>query len=98
MSNVIGFLERIGQDAALRHAPDSDVELALVRAQIDPELRAAILCKDQARIEVLLGAQTNVCCGLETPKHDEEEEEDEPKKDDDEISARSSVRGIAAAA
>jgi hypothetical protein len=94
MSNVIGFLETMGQDAGLRNATNNDLALALTRAQIDPELQAAILGKDQARIEALLGATTNVCCVL-MPKDDEEEE---PEKDDDEVSAQASVRGIASAA
>jgi hypothetical protein len=97
MSNVIGFLETMGQDAALRHATQNDVELALTRAQIDPELQAAILGKDQAQIEALLGASTNVCCAI-APGKDDEEEDEEPLRDDDEITAQSAVHGIASAA
>lgn len=98
MSNVIGFLEKMGQDAVLRHATQDDMALALTRAQIDPELQAAILGKDQARIEALLGATTSVCCALFPEKQDEDNSEDEPLKDDDEISAQAVVRGVASAA
>ena len=63
MSNVIAFLERMGQDAQLRHASQNDVGLELARTQIDSELRAAILAKDQQQLEALLGAG-NVCCAL----------------------------------
>jgi hypothetical protein len=63
MSNVIAFLERMGQDAQLRHASQNDVEFELVRAQIDPELQAAILAKDQQQLETLLGGG-GVCCLL----------------------------------
>ncbi len=84
MSNVIGFLEKMGQDAALRHATQNDVELALARAQINPELQAAILGKNSAHIETLLDAKSNVCANLFPGKEDE----DEPSKDNDEIRAQ----------
>src|SRR5882757_4690768 len=64
MSNVISFLESVGQDAALRHATKEELELALNKAQIDPALQTAILEKDQRQIEALLGAASNVCCGV----------------------------------
>lgn len=96
MSNVIGFLERMGQDASLRHAAQDELELALTCAQIDPALQAAIMDKDQAQIEALLGATTNVCCVLFPEKEDEEEQE--PSKEDEEISMHAAARGIASAA
>ena len=43
MSNVIDFLERLGQDSGLRHAPEAVLERALSEAHMIPELRAAIL-------------------------------------------------------
>ena len=98
MSNVIAFLETMGQDAALRHATQNDVELALTRAQVDLDLQAAILGKDQAQIEALLGTATNVCCAVFPAKEDEDEDEENPSKDDDEITAQIAVRGIASAA
>lgn len=86
MSNVIGFLERMGQEAQLRHAGNEEIENALVRAEIDPELQAAIRNRDQAQLEALLGARTNVVCGIMPGKEeDDEEDEDSPDKDDDEI-------------
>jgi len=83
MSNVIDFLESLGQDAKLRHASRDEMERALLNAQIDPELRAAILDADQARLEALLGARANVCCMIHAPEDDEDEPaEDEPDNDD----------------
>ena len=61
MSNVIDFLQRLGQDADLRHAPRMELELALAEAGIDPALREALLGSDQRKLEDLLGANTNVC-------------------------------------
>lgn len=61
MLNVIDFLERMGKNAHLRHASRKDLGLAMVDAQFDSELQAAILAGDQRRLEVLLGVN-NVCC------------------------------------
>ena len=63
MSNVIDFLEMIGQNAQLRHASRDAMEVAMANSQIAPELQAAILSKDQQQLEAVLGA-SNVCCML----------------------------------
>jgi hypothetical protein len=86
MSNVIDFLECLGKDAQLRHASDPELEQALIRAQIDPAVREAILLRDQRRLESLLGATANVCCAIYAPvredEPEEEEEGDENQQDD----------------
>jgi hypothetical protein len=85
MSNVIDFLERMGRDAQLRHASKRDVELGLTCAQIDPDLRIAILAKDQSLLEALLGQETRCC--MQMPGKEDEDEEESPSRDGDEISA-----------
>jgi len=85
MSNVIDFLERLGKDAHLRRASDPELEQALIRAQIDPAVREAILLRDQRRLESLLGANANVCCVVYAPMQEEgDEAEDEKRRDDGE--------------
>jgi len=79
MSNVIELLERLGQDAQLRHASDNELEQTLIGAQIDPAIREAILRRDQHQLESLLGANPNVCCMIFSPL---EEEDDESKEED----------------
>lgn len=75
MTDVIDFLEQMGQDAQLRHGSQDEVELALTSAEIAPELQAAILANNQARLEALLGQ--NPLCGMLFPgKEDEQEDED----------------------
>ena len=56
---------------------------ALLNAQIDPDVQAALLDSDQSRLEALLGATTNVCCMVHAPEDDEETPEDEPAEEDD---------------
>lgn len=97
MSNVIDFLEVLGQDASLRHASSAELEQALTGVGIDQELRLAILAGNQRQLEALLGAATNVCCGLhpaEEEDDDEETEEDDGEDDDteqDEVKSQSAL-------
>ena len=84
MSNVIDFLQRLGQDADLRHAPSTALEVALAEADIDPALREALLGADQRKLETLLGADTNVCAMISPGKKEDDEDEDEDDFEDDE--------------
>lgn len=105
MSNVVDFLERMGQDAQLRHAASDEVERALANTGIDPVMRAAIFSEDQRHLEALLGASTNVCC-MVRPADDEESEEDDDQdeqndddgggEEDDELTSRRSSLSHAA--
>ncbi|EIM03928.1 MULTISPECIES: hypothetical protein [Rhodanobacter] len=88
MFDVIDFLERVGQDAQLRHASRDEVGSALSNAEIDPELRVAILARDKEGLQALLG-QDPFCCLISPAKPGEEQEEcdgsceeGEEKKDD----------------
>jgi hypothetical protein len=75
MSNVIDFLEKLGQDSHLRHATSTEVDQALLRTGIEPALRAAILGSDRRMLETLLGATHNTFCGINVPEDQEDEEE-----------------------
>jgi len=86
--DVIDFLESMGQDAQLRHASQDEMGRALASAEIDPELRVAILAKDEQELQALLG-QVPFCCLINPAKPGEEQEEcdgnckeGEEKKDD----------------
>ena len=95
MSNVIDFLEKIGRDAQWRNAPQSEMEIALENAHINPELQAAILAGDRQKLETLLG-QVNVCCMEGPGKSDEDEDtEDAPSQDGEEVSSQSVLQVVA---
>jgi len=107
MSNIVDFLERLGRDAQLRYAASAEVEEALLRAQIAPALRAALLAEDSRRLEALLGVKANVCCMVHVPDDDDDDDEDEEDDDQDDsdddqeddkpTSRRSVFRRVAAA-
>jgi hypothetical protein len=80
MTDAIDFLEQLGRNAHLRHAPAAELERMLVTSGIAPELRSALLANDAPRLGELLGAQPTLCCLIVKPdpaKPDEDEEEDE---------------------
>lgn len=74
MFDVINFLETVGQDAQWRHASRDEVELALSDAEVDPQLRVAILARDGQELQALLG-QTPFCCLINPARPDGEQEE-----------------------
>jgi hypothetical protein len=85
MTDVIEFLEQLGRNARLRHAPAAEVERALAATAIDPELRSALLAADTLRLGELLGAQPTICCLIEKPDQEEDEEEEEEEEDDEAV-------------
>jgi hypothetical protein len=81
MFDVIDFLENVGQDAQWRHAGPEALAVALIEAQIAPELRAAIIAKDGERLGALLG-QVPFCCYINPGKEDDDEDEGEDESED----------------
>lgn len=55
MSDVIDFLERMGQDAQLRYASQDTIVTALADLQIEPQQSSAVLASDPERLRSLLG-------------------------------------------
>lgn len=80
MSDVIDFLERMGQDASLRHGSVDEMELALANAQLEPELQSAILADDLSQLHALLGRSP--LYSMQVPA-EEDEEEGEGEGDED---------------
>lgn len=74
MFDVIDFLESVGQDAQWRYAEPRALKAAMTGVQIDPELRVAILARDEKGLQELLG-QDPFCCLISPGKSDEDQEE-----------------------
>jgi hypothetical protein len=73
MADIIEFLERMGRDAQLRHAPDAVLEQAMRAAQLSASARAALMGGDRADLEAVIGREGNVCCLIHTPEPGGEE-------------------------
>lgn len=86
MSVIIQLLEKMGQSSELRYADKE--QLAKLMADTDPALIAAVSAGDQQAIETLLGARTNVVCGVhpaQEPQEDEPEQQPEEAPDKDKV-------------
>ena len=81
MADTIDFLERLGQDARLRHATDDEIRAALADAGIDPAVGEAVVTGDQRALATGLAARTNVCCLIWAPLRPQEEEEKDAPQD-----------------
>jgi hypothetical protein len=55
MPSVVDVLERMGSEARWRRASQDDVEATLVDAGVEAPMRAAILAKNVAEVQTLLG-------------------------------------------
>jgi hypothetical protein len=97
MSDVVEFLERMGQDAQLSRASDSEFEHVVASTGLDSILQNAILSKDSSTLEALLGIAVH--CAMLAPAEEQEEQEDEdggetPEREDETSRAALSAVGL----
>ncbi len=89
MATVLGLLERIGSDPALRHADDASLRQFLAPLDLDPAIAAALIARDQPELVRLLGARSNVICGLFPAEDAPQEEGDvEPQQEEGDTPTR----------
>jgi hypothetical protein len=96
MSDVIDVLERMGRDSHWSFAPSNEIEQALLVAQIDQDLRNAIVAGNQQELEALLG-QKPLCAMLQPGEEDDEEDDDEqenPSREGDHETTLQSVNVV----
>lgn len=79
MSDIIDFLERVGQDSNLRHASRAQLERAASEVHMSPEVRAALADRDQHLLATLLGTG-NVCCLINVPVGGDDEQADDKRR------------------
>jgi RimJ/RimL family protein N-acetyltransferase len=71
MSNVIGFLENVGRNAALRHAERTHLLQAMQNEDISSTVQDALLNTSRTDIDALLGVRDTLYCSnfpVKTPK------------------------------
>ena len=85
MSKIINLLERMGQNAVFRYADADAEQLARLMADTDPAIIEAVLSHDQNALEKMLGARTNVICGIHPADQPDQPEQDEPEEDSEKI-------------
>lgn len=83
MKSAIKFLEELGKNADLR-LDRVDFESLLNNDDFDPEIKEAILSKNQQSLEMLLNARTKIVCLL-VPAEDDEGGDDQGDDNSQEI-------------
>jgi hypothetical protein len=83
VSHVIDFLERLGEDAHLRHAQGDELARALAEAGVDVHAGALILRDDRRALRDLLGAMPDMVCGIAVPQDDDDKEDEDEEEEDD---------------
>jgi hypothetical protein len=68
MSNIIGFLEQAGRDAALRHATREQLLQRMHSQSIEPNLQDALLHQPRATLDGLLGVRETMYCDNQRTK------------------------------
>jgi hypothetical protein len=81
MSNVIQFLESLGRNPA-NALPPADYAAAVAALDIDDAQRQALLDRDHAALNGLLGGRAKVYC-LVAPAENEPQQDEQRESDDD---------------
>lgn len=94
MSNVIAFLESLGNNAAQSKLAGDDYVAAVDALGLDDAPRQALLARDATGLNDLLGGRSKMICAL-FPANDEPQKEDEPAEGDTpaEDTPKESIRG-----
>ncbi len=84
MSNVITFLESLGQDANLSRQTPEQFAAAVAALDLEDAPRTALLARDATRLNDLLGGRDRILCALfpaEDDNQKSQEDEDQPLDD-----------------
>jgi hypothetical protein len=82
MSNVIAFLEKMGNNAALANQAPEDYAAAVDALGLDDAPRQALLDRDASALNGLLGGRMKMMCLLFPADGEEKKDGDEPADGD----------------
>ena len=82
MSNVIAFLEKMGNNAALANQAPEDYAAAVDALGLDDAPRQALLDRDSSALNGLLGGRMQMMCFLFPADGEEKKDGDEPAEGD----------------
>jgi len=80
MSNVIQFLETLGSKPMLSPA---DYAATVAVLELDTEQQEALLDRDHARLNDLLGGREKLLCSVFPATPDDDQKDDDEKREDD---------------
>lgn len=82
MSNVIAFLEKMGNNAALANQAPQDYAATVDALGLDDAPRKALLDRDASALNGLLGGRLEMMCFLFPADGEEKKDGDEPAEGD----------------
>ncbi|GEM_PF-5264577 len=85
MSEIIQVLEQIGQSARLQSASKEELNAFIQASDIPEAIKSALQAGAHSTLNVLLGGQAIVICGLLTPDEGDGKDEDKTPPNEDEI-------------
>lgn len=88
MSNVIAFLEKMGNNAALAHQSPQDYAAAVEALSLEPAPRQALLDRDPSALNEVLGGRLKMMCFLLPADGEEPQKNDEQPDGDGETPAQ----------
>jgi hypothetical protein len=96
MTSVIAFLDLLGKNPALAHASNEEYTAAEYTAAVDAldlaePARQALLARDAAGLNELLGGRSKMICAL-FPVEDDNKKDDEDQPADDQDQKKESIR------
>ncbi|KKO46599.1 hypothetical protein WG68_04705 [Arsukibacterium ikkense] len=62
MNNILQLLQKLGEDASLRHLPATQLEQVLNPLDFDPAVKQAIAVKDNEKLASLLLTDNKIVC------------------------------------
>ena len=82
MSNVIAFLEKMGNNAALAKLSPADYATAVEALELDAAPRQALLDRDADALSSLMGGRLKMMCFLLPADGEQKQNDDEPVEGD----------------
>lgn len=94
MSNVIAFLESMGNNAAQSKLSGDDYVAAVEALCLDDAPRQALLARDATGLNDLLGGRSKMICALFPADQEPQKEGDEEQDGEQPGEPKESIRGI----
>ncbi|MBV2129795.1 hypothetical protein [Arsukibacterium indicum] len=85
MNNVLQLLQRLGEDAALRHLADTQLEKVINPLNLDPAIQQAISQQDDITLARLVHANNKIVCMIIPAEEPEDKPADQPAKQPEDV-------------
>lgn len=81
MSDAIRFLESMGSDSTMSRLSPGEYAATVASLDVNPLQQRALIDRDHAALNDLLGGREKLLCSVFAPDDEEEKEDDVPDRD-----------------